>query len=67
MALKEGDRVQAKRDLSCGMFGMSHVRAGKEGVIYKVSWFSNKYSVRFDDVKCEDLTDEDIEEKTGWW
>ena len=66
--MKEGDKVRAKRDLSGGLLGFSPVGEGKEGVIFKVGIFSGKYSVRFDDgTKLDDLTDEDIEEKTSWW
>lgn len=68
MAIKEGDKVRSKRELSCGMLGFSRVGEGKEGVVYKVSLWSGKYSVRFDNgTKCEGLTDEDIEIKTSWW
>jgi hypothetical protein len=68
MAIKEGDRVQTKRELRGGLFGPDGVGKGKEGTVYKVTW-SGKYHVRFDNgTKRDDLTDQDIEAKgAGWW
>jgi hypothetical protein len=66
VAIKAGDKVQGKRDLSCGALGLNRVGKGKQGVVFKVSMFG-KYSVRFDNgIRCEGLTDEDIKTKT-WW
>lgn len=67
MAFKEGDRVQTKRELQGGFFGPDRVGKSKEGTVYKVTW-SGHYHVRFDNgTKRDDLTDEDIEAKGGWW
>ena len=67
MAIKEGDRVRARRELGGG-FLSSAVPKGREGVVYKVSAWSGKFSVRFEGgmldrqgEKREGLTKDDIE------
>jgi hypothetical protein len=65
MGFRVGDRVRTKRDIAGGfIFGPDAVRKGQPGTVYKISGWSSKYSVRFDNgAKREDLTDEDIERK----
>lgn len=68
MAFKEGDEVRAKRELPGRFLGPDRVARGKDGVVFKVSMWSHKYSVRFENgTTRDDLTDDDLEARTRWW
>jgi hypothetical protein len=68
MAFQNGDEARTKRELPGGILGPDRVGKGQKGVVYDVSMWSGKYSVRFDSgTKREDLTDDDIEAYTRWW
>jgi hypothetical protein len=65
--MKEGDTIRAKRDLPGG-FLTPRIPKGRRGVVFKVSAWSGKMSVRFDGgfldtsgVKRDGLTKDDVE------